>query len=54
MIHVHAFKNKEKEGRKGRPQIGGLWKVPIFGGLWKKKEKHHFHLFSLCPPTNFV
>ncbi len=27
----------------------------MFGGLWKEKEKHHFHLFSLPPlSTNFT
>jgi hypothetical protein len=26
--------------------FGGQWKVPMFDGQWKKKEKHHFHLFS--------
>jgi hypothetical protein len=49
MIHVHAFKNKKKEGRKGRPQVGGLWKVLIFGGLWKKKEKHIFTSCHFAP-----
>jgi hypothetical protein len=23
----------------------------MFGGLWKEKKKHHFHLFSLSRPT---
>jgi hypothetical protein len=27
------------------------WKVPMFGGIWKEKKKHLFHLFSLSPPT---
>jgi hypothetical protein len=27
------------------------WKVPMFGGPLKGKDKHHFHLFSLSPPT---
>jgi hypothetical protein len=26
------FKKKEKEGGERRPQLGGLWKVPMFGG----------------------
>jgi hypothetical protein len=31
--------------------FGSLWKVPMFDGQWKKKEKkmHPFHLFSLSP-----
>jgi hypothetical protein len=28
MIQIHNFKEKEKEGGKGRPQLGGQWKVP--------------------------
>jgi hypothetical protein len=43
------FKQKKKEGSEKRPQLSGLWKVPMFGGQWKKKEKHLFHLFSLSP-----
>ncbi len=26
------FKNKEKEGGERRPQLDGLWKVPMLGG----------------------
>jgi hypothetical protein len=26
------YKEKEKEGGEGKPQLGGLWKVPMFGG----------------------
>jgi len=57
---IRAFKKKEKEKGERKPQLGGLWKVPMlggpwkvpmFGGLWKEKEKYHFHLFSLSPPT---
>jgi hypothetical protein len=25
---IHTFKEKEKEGNKGRPQLGGQWRVP--------------------------
>jgi len=25
------FKEKEKEGSEGRSQLGGQWKVPMFG-----------------------
>jgi hypothetical protein len=34
MIQIHTFRNKEKEneGGEGRPQFGGLWKVPMLGG----------------------
>jgi hypothetical protein len=39
MIKIRAFKKKEKEGeRKGgerRTQLGGQWKVPMFGGPCK-------------------
>jgi hypothetical protein len=32
MIQIHAFKekdkDKDKEGGKGRPQLGGQWRVP--------------------------
>jgi hypothetical protein len=34
--------------------FSGPWKIPMFGGLWKEKEKHHFHLFSLSPLTHFT
>ncbi len=34
MIQIHAFREKEKEGGKGRPQLGGQWNVPMFGGQW--------------------
>jgi hypothetical protein len=30
MIQICAFKDKEKEGNEGRPQLGGLWKVLMF------------------------
>jgi hypothetical protein len=30
MIQINAFKEKEKEGGEGRPQLDGLWKVPSF------------------------
>jgi hypothetical protein len=35
MIQINAFKENEKEGGEGRPQLGDPWKVPMFGGLWK-------------------
>jgi hypothetical protein len=28
MIQIHAFKKKEKEEGKGKPQLGGQWRVP--------------------------
>jgi hypothetical protein len=28
MIQICAFKKKDKDGGEGRPQFGGLWKVP--------------------------
>ncbi len=27
MIRIRTFKEKEKEGGEGRPQLGGFWKV---------------------------
>ncbi len=47
MIQIRAFKEKEKERGEGRPQLDGQWKVPMESGLWKEKEKHPFHFFSL-------
>jgi hypothetical protein len=35
MIQICAFKEKEKEGGEGRPQLGGEWKVPMFSDQWK-------------------
>jgi len=32
MIQICNFKEKEKEGGEGRPQLGGQWKVPMLGG----------------------
>jgi len=32
MIQFYALKEKEKEGGEGRPQLGGPWKVLMFGG----------------------
>jgi hypothetical protein len=32
IIQVHIFKEKEKEIREGKPQLGGQWKVPMLGG----------------------
>jgi len=32
MIKICAFKEKEKEGGEGRPQLSGLWKVLMLGG----------------------
>jgi len=54
MIQIHAFKKKEKDGGERKTQLGGQWKVPMLGGLWKEKEKHPFHHFSLSPPTKFT
>jgi hypothetical protein len=28
MIQIHAFKDNLKEVGKGKPQLGGQWKVP--------------------------
>jgi hypothetical protein len=53
MIQIRVFKEKEKEGGEEKSQFGGQWKVPIFGGIWKENEKHHFHFFS-PPPANFI
>jgi hypothetical protein len=33
MIQIHTFKEKEKEGGEGRPQLGGQWKVPSLMAL---------------------
>jgi hypothetical protein len=52
MIQIRAFKKKEKDRGEGIPKLGGLWKVLMFGGPWKEKENHSFHLFSL-PPNKF-
>jgi hypothetical protein len=45
MIQIRAFKKKEKDGGERKTQLGGLW---------KEKEKHPFHRFSLSPPTKFT
>jgi hypothetical protein len=29
--------------------FGGLWKVSMFGGQWKEKDKYPFHIFSFSP-----
>ncbi len=47
------FKEKEKKGNERRSQLGDQWKVPMFGGQWKEKEKH-FSTFSHFPLTNFT
>ncbi len=47
------FKDKEKEGGEGKSQFGGQWKVPMFGGPWKEKEKHLFNT-SQFPPNLFL
>jgi hypothetical protein len=49
MIQIHVFKEKGREGNKGRPQLGGQWKVPslvVFG----RKRKSIFHLLPLFTP----
>ncbi len=33
MIEIRTFKEKEKVGGEGRPQIGGQWKVPSLVAL---------------------
>jgi hypothetical protein len=35
MIQIRTSKEKEKEGGEGKPQLDGLWKVPMFGGPLK-------------------
>jgi hypothetical protein len=52
MIRIHPFKKKEKEGGERRSQLGGQWKVPMFGGQWKEKEKH-LSTSSHFPPKKF-
>jgi hypothetical protein len=52
MIRICPFQEKEMEGSEGRSQLGGQWKVPLFGGLWKEKEKHLF-TSSHFPPNKF-
>jgi len=32
MIRIRPLKKNEKEGCEGRSQLGGQWKVPLFGG----------------------
>jgi hypothetical protein len=54
MIRIRTFKEKEKEGGERRPQLGGLWKVSMFGGPWKEKEKHFSHLFSFSPQQFYL
>jgi hypothetical protein len=34
--------------------FGGEWKRIMLGDPWKENEKHHFHLSSLSPQTNFT
>jgi hypothetical protein len=51
---VLPFKEKEKERGEGRSQLDGPWKVPMFGGQWKEKEKHlftSFHQQNLLKPS---
>jgi hypothetical protein len=51
MIEIHIFKEKEKEGGKGRRQLGGQWKVQMF---LEGEAKTSFSPFSLSPLTNFT
>jgi hypothetical protein len=55
MIRIHCFKKKEKDRFEGRSQLNGQWKVLMFSGPWKEKEKEK-HLFtsSHFSPTNFT
>jgi hypothetical protein len=53
MIRIYPFKEKEKEGGEGRSQLSGQWKVPMFGGQWKEKEKH-LSPFPTLPPIIFL
>ncbi len=41
MIWIRFFieKEKEKEGGEERFELNGQWKVLMFGGAWKEKEK---------------
>jgi hypothetical protein len=43
MIQIHAFKEREKEGGEGRPQLGGQWKVPML------VLDHYLHFFFSSP-----
>jgi hypothetical protein len=38
MNQIRAFKEKEKEGGEGRPQLGGKWKVLMRSGQWWPME----------------
>jgi hypothetical protein len=49
MIRICPFKEKEKEGGEERSQLDGQWKVPMFGGQWKEKEKHLFTSSHFTP-----
>jgi hypothetical protein len=35
MIRIRPFKEKEKEGGKGKSQLNDQWTVPLFNRLWK-------------------
>jgi hypothetical protein len=52
MIQICAFKNKEKEGGEGRPQLGGPWKVPSLVTFGRKRRNIIFTSFHF-PPHKF-
>jgi hypothetical protein len=57
------FKEKEKEKCEGRSQLGGQWKVPMFGDPWKvpmlgdqwkeNEKENHLLMSSHFPPNKF-
>ncbi len=61
MIAIHTFKENEKEEGKGRPQLGGQWKVLSLvvdgsSNVWlplKGEGKTSFSLFFIFPPKKF-
>jgi hypothetical protein len=49
MIQIHAFKKKEKDRGKGRPQLGGPWNVPCLVAFRRKSKSIIFTSFHFLP-----
>jgi hypothetical protein len=49
MIQTYAFKEKGKERSKGRPQLGGAWKVPSLVALEMRRKNIVFSSLHFSP-----
>jgi len=51
MIQIHPLKRKKRKEVEEDPNLVAYGRFQMFGGQWKEKEKHPFHLSSHFAPN---